>query len=201
MSEQLIIAISREFGSGGHEIAERLSEIFKLPLYDYNLLREISTEKNLEFSKLEKYDELPKSKIFSRNVRGHSNSPEENIAKLQFKYLKKKAREGQSFVIVGRCAETVLKEYTGMIPIFILADMDYKVNRTKKLYQISESKAKALIARTDKKRRDYHNYHCTEKWGDASIYDICINSGRLGVDKTVEVLANYIKERMNWSSH
>ena len=110
MSKQVIISIGREFGSGGHEIAQHLADRFSLPLYDYNLLREIAQEKNVSASNLEQYDEVPK-KGFSKTVRGFNNSPQLNIAYMQFDFLKKKAAEGESFVVVGRCSEEVLKEY------------------------------------------------------------------------------------------
>ena len=78
MSKQVIISIGREFGSGGHEIAQHLADRFSLPLYDYNLLREIAQEKNVSASNLEQYDEVPK-KGFSKTVRGFNNSPQLNI--------------------------------------------------------------------------------------------------------------------------
>ena len=195
MSKQLIISLSREFGSGGHLIAEKLAERFELPLYDKNLLREIAGERDLNPQKLEKYDEVPRYKFFSRTVNGHSSSPEENIANLQFDFLRKKAKQGDSFVIVGRCAETVLKEFECMVPIFILADKDVKLKRIMELHNLTENEAKAMIHRENRKRKDYHNYYSEVKWGDSRNYDLSINSGRLGIDRTVDLLEQYIKER------
>ncbi len=195
MSKQLIISLSREFGSGGHLIAEKLAERFELPLYDKNLLREIAGERDLNPQKLEKYDEVPRYKFFSRTVNGHSSSPEENIANLQFDFLRKKAKQGDSFVIVGRCAETVLKEFECMVPIFILADKDVKLKRIMELHNLTENEAKVMIHRENRKRKDYHNYYSEVKWGDSRNYDLSINSGRLGIDRTVDLLEQYIKER------
>lgn len=197
MSEQVIISIGREYGSGGHEIAEKLSERLGLDMYDVNLLREIAAAKNLDASLLEKYDEVPKKRFISRNVRGYSNSPEENIANIQFEYLQKKAKEGKSFVVVGRCSEAILKEYKGLITMFILADRDKKIERLERIRNMSKSEAEAAMHRHDKKRKEYHNYYCTGKWGDSRNYDISINSSKLGIDKTVDYLESYIKERMN----
>lgn len=197
MSEQLIISISREYGSGGHVVASRLAEAFQLPLYDYNLLCKIADEKNLDHGKLKKYDESPKNKWFSRNVRGYSNSPEENIANLQFDYLREQAESGKSFVVLGRCSETVLQDYSCMIPIFILADMDYKIEHTMNSKGISREEAAQLVRQYNKKRKDYHNYHCTVKWGDSRHYDLCVNSGRLGLDQTTDFLIDYIKMRLD----
>lgn len=79
--KQMIISVGREFGSGGHVIAEKLAKEFGLPLYDHNLLREIAGEKDFDAQLLEKYDEVPKNRLISRTVKGYSNSPSENIAK------------------------------------------------------------------------------------------------------------------------
>lgn len=197
MSEQLIISVSREYGSGGHIIAAKLAEEFHLPLYDYNLLSKIASERNLDHGRLKKYDESPKNKLFSRNVRGYSNSPEEIIANLQFDFLREEAESGKSFVVLGRCAEAVLQDYSCMIPIFILADDEYKIERTMHSKNISREEAELLVIRHNKKRRDYHNYHCTVKWGDSRHYDISINSGKLGLDKTTDLLTDYIKTKLD----
>lgn len=196
MSEQLIISVGREFGSGGHVIAEALAKRFSLDLYDINILREIAVERNIDVSNLSKYDEVPKKRFISRNVRGYSNSPEENIANLQFEYLQKKAKGGKSFVVVGRCSEAILKEFKGLVSIFILADKECKVNRVKEIRNISAAEAEAVMQRHDKKRKEYHNYYCTGKWGDSRNYDISINSSRLGIEKTTDYLESYIRERM-----
>lgn len=197
MSEkQVIISIGREFGSGGHEIAVKLSERLNLPLYDYNILHEISVEKNVNQKNLEQYDEIPKSTIFSRRVRGYSNSPEENIAKMQFDYLRKKATEGKSYIVVGRCSETILKGHEGLITVFILGDMEVKIERISKIHNISKVEAENMIYHQDKKRKNYHNYYCQGKWGDSRNYDFSINSSKLGIDITVDVLEDYIKRRI-----
>lgn len=197
MSKQLIITISREFGSGGHIIAETLAQRFKLPLYDSNILKEIALAKDVDHSELEKYDEVPRNRLFSKTRRGYSSSPEENIANLQFKYLREKAESGESFVVVGRCSETILKGYPGMISIFVLGDKEAKLERIKKLNNISSFDADIILNRQDKNRKSYHNYYCSVKWGDSRNYDISINSTRLGIEKTADFLENYIKERMN----
>lgn len=196
---QLIISVGREFGSGGHVIAEMLSRKFGIPLYDDNLITEIAEKTGLSSDMIEKYNERPKHKIISRTVRDYSNSIEENIAKMQFDILKKKAAEGESFVVVGRCSETVLKEYPALVSLFILADKDAKIERIMKLRDVSRQKAEALIDKSDRKRKSYHNYYCSLHWGDSRLYDLSINSSRLGIDKTADFLEQYIKERINAS--
>lgn len=195
MEKQLIISVGREFGSGGHEIAEKLAKHYGIQLLDHNLLDEIAAERSVDVKHLKGLDEKHKNPFASRTVRGYSSSPEENLYFLQFDYLQKKAADGESFVIVGRCSETILKGCDGLISFFILADKEQKVERIKRKYQLTEGSAKKMIREKDMKRRRYHNGFCKEKWGDSKNYDISINSSRLGIDGTVEALIDYIDKR------
>lgn len=196
MDKQIIISVGREYGSGGHEIAEKLAERFDLPLYDYNLLHEIAVEKNANAKELAKYDELPRSRFLTRTVRGYSNSLQENVAKMQFDYLKKKAARGDSFVIVGRCSEMVLMGCEGLITFFILGDMEKKVERIARIHQISKSEAEKRIYYYNAKRKEYHNYFCSVKWGDSRNYELSVNSSKLGIEATTNLLERYIRERI-----
>lgn len=192
MNKQLIISIGREFGSCGHNIANILAEKFGLEIYDKNILGEIANEKNVAASSLEKYDEKPRNYFFTRSVRGHSNSMEENLANMEFDFLRKKASEGKSFIVVGRCAEHVLKDCPAMVSIFILGDMDQKIKHIMELYNVKAHEAENIIYREDRKRKYYHNSFCKGKWGDSRNYDISINSSKLGEKETAEVLYDYI---------
>ena len=193
---QIIISVGREFGSGGRYIAEQLSKRFDIPLYDRHLITEIAQKTGMTEEQVNKYNEAPKIKILSRTVNGYSNSIEDNIAEMQFDIIDKKAKDGESFVVVGRCSETKLKEYPALVSLFILGDMDKKIERVKGIYELDDEDAKKFIAKKDKKRKRYHNYHCQGKWGDSRLYDISVNSSKLGVDKTVDFLEEYIKSRI-----
>lgn len=193
--EQLIISVGREFGSGGRVIAEALAERFGIPIYDRHLITEIADKTGLTPEQIEKYNENPKKKIISRRVRGYSNSIEDNIAEMQFNFLKEKSDSGESFVVVGRCSETKLKYNPALVSLFILADMDAKIKRVMEIYELSKEDAEDFIRKKDKKRKRYHNYHCSGHWGDSRLYDLCINSSRLGIEKTVDYLESYIRAR------
>lgn len=195
MGEQLVISISREFGSGGHEIAAKLAERLDLVFYDRSMLDEIAAGMNADAAELHKYDEKPTNRLLSRRVGNHTNSYEEIIAQFQFDYIRKKAESGESFVVVGRCSETVLKDYDCLMSVFVTGDKEQKIQRVMERYDISESDAYSKMRRHDKSRKQYHNKYSDLKWGDARYYDMCINSSPLGVDKTVNVLENYVKER------
>ncbi len=195
MDKQLIIAVGREFGSRGHVVAAKLAERYGLPVYDRNLLSEVAADRNLDSRDLEEFDESKRNKLMSRSVRGFNSSAAHNVAYLQFDYLKKMAKEGKSFVIVGRCAETVLRDYEGMISIFILGDLEDKLNYIMDRHELSLKEAEALRSEKDRKRKHYHNSYCTGKWGDSRNYEISINVSKLGINGTVDVLAQYIDAR------
>ena len=193
---QIIISVGREFGSGGRVIAEKVSERFNLPLYDRHLITEIAEKMGMTFEAVEKYNETPKNVFVSRRVKGYSNSIEDNIAEMQFNVMEEKAKSGESFVVVGRCSETKLKKYPGLISFFILGDMDKKIERVMDVYGLDEDDATRFILKKDKKRKRYHNYHCQGKWGDSRLYDFSINSSKLGIDETVDIIEGYIRARI-----
>ena len=196
MEKQLIITVGREFGSGGHVIAEALAKRFSIPLYDDNLLQVIAEQKNVDHDELKKYDEVPKNIFLHRSINGHRSSPEEHIAEMQFSLMKTMAESGKSFIVVGRCAEHVLKGHPHLISIFVLGDYECKRARIASLHNISSEEAEKMIRYKDKKRKTYHNFYCSGKWGDSRNYDLSVNSSRLGIDMTVDMLEQYIKARM-----
>lgn len=194
---QLIISVGREFGSGGRVIAEALAERFNIPIYDRHLITEIANKTGMTPEEIEKLNEAPNSRLISRRVRGFSNSIEDNIAEMQFDFIRKKAESGESFVVVGRCSESKLRDFSGLVSLFILGDMDAKIKRVMELYEMNEHDAKSFIEKKDKKRKRYHNYHIRMHWGDSRLYDLSINSSRLGIEKTIDVLESYIRQRIS----
>ena len=197
MEKQIIISIGREYGSAGHEIGRKLAAKLEIPFYDRNLLDEFADQKDVDADVLAKYDEKPRRFFFSRtvSVRGQSvnNSPAQNVADIQFALLKGKAYDDDSFVICGRCADQVLKEFPAHFSVFVTADYDAKVKRVMEKRNMSEKEAKKTIEKHDKTRRAYHDYFAKTKWGQAGSYDLCVNSTVLGIDGTVDMLADYAK--------
>lgn len=193
---QLIISVGREFGSGGRVIAEALAKRFNIPIYDRHLITEIADKTGMSPEEIEKLNEAPNSRLISRRVRGFSNSIEDNVAEMQFDFIRKKAESGESFVVVGRCSETKLKEFKGLVSLFILGDTDAKIKRVMDVYEMDEHDAKNFIEKKDKKRKRYHNYHVGMHWGDSRLYDLSINSTRLGIEGTIDYLEKYIRARM-----
>lgn len=193
MGRQLIISVGREFGSGGHIVAANLAKHFGLPLLDSNILADIAKEKNTSEDFLRKYDESARNLFFSRTVNGFSNSPEEVVAQMQFDYIKSKADAGESFVVIGRCSDYILRENPGLVRVFILGDEEAKVKRVMERENLSEDKARGLMEQSDKRRKYFHNTHSDNKWGDSRSYDITVNSSKLGLEETSELIVKYIE--------
>ena len=194
--ENLIITIGREFGSGGHIIGERLAEYYDIPLYDRDLLKMVSEENDIDYEEIEEYEEKPVNVFLSRTVHGFSSSLQDAIAHLEFDFIQEHADLGESFVVVGRCAEEALKDYDNAIKIFVLGDYDAKVRQIMWQFSLSKEDAEDLIRDTDKKRKSYHNHFCETKWGDSRNYDISINSSRFGIEGTADFLKTYIDLRL-----
>ncbi len=195
---QFIISVGREYGSGGHEIATILSERFNVPLYDRNMLDQLAARNGIDADSLHQHEEM-KRRGLVRTVREHSSSMQDSVAQLQFRFIREKAESGESFVVVGRCAENVLRDNPALISIFVRGDEKTKAERISRLYKLTILEAKAKMFRHDKKRKAYHNYYSKMKWGDSRGYDICINSSLMGVEETAELLyqmiSTYLKNK------
>ncbi|MBP5325426.1 MAG: cytidylate kinase-like family protein [Pseudobutyrivibrio sp.] len=190
---QFIISVGREYGSGGHQIASILSERFNIPMYDRNMLDQMAEKNGIDSEELHKHEEM-KHQGLHRTVRGHSSSVQDTIAQLQFDFIREKAASGESFVVVGRCAENVLRDNPALISIFVRGDEAAKTERICRLYKLNKLEAKAKMFRHDKKRKAYHNYYSKMKWGDSRGYDFCVNSSLMGVEATAEALYKMISE-------
>lgn len=197
MAQQMIISISREYGSSGHEIAEMLANKLDMPLYDRNIFQEIAKEKGILTEDMEKYDEKPKNPLFVRKLGEHTNSMEEHIANMQFDYLKEKAEAGESFIVVGRCAEAVLSQYRGLVTVFITADENEKLTHIMTKFGVGELEAREKMFRHDKKRKQYHANYSNMTWGDIHSYDLCINSTSLGLEKCVDIIADFAAAKLS----
>ena len=193
MGNQIIISISREYGSEGRTIAEQIVKDMGLLFYDRNMLDEIAKEKGFDPAAFAGVDEKPRNKLLSRRVKGYSNVTEDNLAQMQFEFLRKKAASGESFVVLGRCSETILKEYDSLVSIFVTGNKDRKLKHVMEKFSLSETAAAAKIAKHDAYRRRYHNHYSDFKWGDSRNYDVCINSSRIGVEGTAKLLEEFVE--------
>ena len=194
MGKQIIISIGREFGSGGHEIAERLAKHYNIPLYGKEIFDHIEENGSISADVAQFFDEKPVNPIFYPVSLDGSYLPlEQTVANHIFDFIRTKGeKEKESFVIVGRCAEYVLRDNPNMVSIFVLGDKEAKKQRVMEKYGLDEKAALNRMKKEDKMRKTYHNFYADGKWGDSRSYDICVNSATLGIDKTVESLIHYI---------
>lgn len=197
--KQIIIAIGREFGSGGHLVAKKLAGHYNIPLYSKELLDEVAKDGRYSKEVLERFDEKPMNFAFIPVPAGGTTiSLEQDIAIRQFNFIRKKANEEkESFVIVGRCAEEILSDNPNMISAFILGDKDTKTKRVMEREGVDEKTALNMMKKMDKMRKVYHNFYCESKWGDSRTYDICIKIGKVDVDTATDMIIKYIDSRDN----
>ncbi len=199
-----IITIGRQFGSGGHEIGEKLAQHYGIKYFDKELLSRAAQESGFCEEMLRNHDERPTNSFlynlvmdtytFGYNSSSFVDMPiSHKVFMAQFDTIKKIAEE-EPCVIVGRCADYALQEFKNCLNIFIYADEESKLKRIMAKYDISEDKAKDMMIKKDKQRQSYYNYYSTKKWGRADSYDLCINSGVLGTDGTVKLICQYIED-------
>ncbi len=199
-----VITIGRQFGSGGHEIGRRLAEHFGIQCYDKELLSRAAKESGFCEEMIKNHDERPTNSFlynlvmdtysFGYNASSFVDMPiSHKVFLAQFDTIKKVASE-EPCVIVGRCADYALSEMKNCLHIFIYSDEEHKTARIMEQLGVSENKAKDMMVKKDKQRQSYYNYYSTKKWGRADSYDLCINSGVLGVEGTVNLIVQYIED-------
>lgn len=200
-----IITIGRQYGSAGHEIGCRLAEELGIKLYDKEMLKRAAKESGLCEELFETHDEKPTNSFLYSLVMdtyslgfssgGYADMPiNHKVFLAQFDAIQKIADEGPC-ILVGRCADYALENYKNVVNVFIYADLEQRIRRIARLYNLTDAKAKDIIVKADKKRASYYNYYTNKDWGNAKGYDLCLNSGKLGVDGTVEVIKSYVATR------
>lgn len=202
MDERTVITIGREFGSGGHEIGSKLAERLGIKCYDKELLELAAKQSGLCEELFASQDEKPTNSFLYSLVMdtyslGYTNSYVDmpinhKVFLAQFDAIKKLA-EKESCVIVGRCADYALEDDPFAVSVFIKAGMDNRIKRIKRIYELNDSKAADLIQKTDKRRASYYNYYSSKKWGEAKSYDLCIDSGVVGIDGAIDMILKFIE--------
>ncbi len=202
-----IITVSREFGSGGREIGKLLADKLGIPFYDKELLELSAKNSGICEELFVKHDESYTNSFLYSLVMGTYPvtadgrlNPEmplnHRIFLAQFETIRKLAEQGPC-VIVGRCADYVLKADDNVINFFITGNMAQKKRRILDRYDIEKNKVEDFIRKTDKRRANYYNYYTDMKWGEAKNYDLCINSSKTGVEGAVELMEAYIRLKEN----
>ena len=201
-----VITIGRQFGSGGHDIGKLLAEKLGYTFYDKKLVEMAAKKINLSDETVKHIDEKATSSLLYSLVSGSysvrsMNGPlyyemplNDKLFIAQSDVIKDIARN-EDCVIVGRCADYVLDETEdiNLINVFIYAPLEERINRISRIYELNEKQAKDNILKSDKQRKIYYSYYSNRDWGRMSNYDICVNSGKIGIEKTADMIADYIR--------
>lgn len=198
--EGTYITIGRQFGSGGREIGKKVAQALGIPYYDKELLAVAAKESGLSHQFLQAYDERPTNSFFYSLVMGQQNllvgaqnvTVEQLAAKAQREAVQSVADKG-SCVIVGRCADYILRDRNGLFRVFICADGEKRIERVCRRDGLNEKEAEEKLRRMDKTRATYYGFHTDRKWGAAETYDLCINSSRKGTDAAADLILSFIK--------
>ena len=200
----MVITIGRQYGSGGREIGRKLASKLEIPYYDKELLSEAAKDSGICEELFENHDEKPtRSYLFSlvTGIQPHgtvATSPldmplNHRIFLAQFDTIRRIAGEGPC-VVVGRCADYVLRDQKNVLRVFLKADMEHRKARALER-GADPMKVEDFVRKQDKQRAAYYNYYATTNWGDINNYDLSVDTGLLGYDGTVELLMSYIKIR------
>ena len=190
--KHIVITIAREYGSGGRYVGRLIADKLGIKLYDQEFVSNIAKETGLS----EKYIQENEQKrnildvINSGYYSGLNNADELFIKEAE---LIKKVANRESCVIIGRCSDFILKDRKDVVNIFIYSEMEEKIKRATKIYGLKKEKVTKEIERIDKLRANHYKYYTGNSWGDKTNYDICLNSDKLGVDKTADIICNMIQ--------
>lgn len=207
MEKNVVITIARQYGSGGKTIAAMLAKELGINCYSREILRMASEDSGINEKLFGMSDEKMKHagwfRLLNRPYSGELLPPEssdfvsdDNLFNYQAKVIKELA-DKESCVIIGRCADYVLKDYENVVSVFVHADKEFCLARAMERHSMSEKDMQKFIEKTDKYRGDYYKYYTGHNWADARNYDLCLDSGKLGFEKCVEEIRAYLNIRFD----
>lgn len=201
--EKKIITISRQYGSGGRYVGQKLSEKLGIPCYDEKLIDMVAKESGFAQDFVAEKGErmtgsllfnIASSLSFANNVFSTNNGVtlQDEIYFTQNRIIKELADKGPC-VIVGRCADYILREREDCLNVFIFADNESKIERAEKYFNITREEAPAVLKKKDKARANHYKYYTDQEWGMASNYDLCLNSGLIGIEGCVKAIQQVLE--------
>lgn len=197
-----IITISRQYGSGGRKVGKLLAEKYNMRFFDKELLEEAAKKSGISKELFLMHDEKPTgSFLFSLvsdgyfvgypSMNSYSDMPlSQRVFLAQFDTIRNIA-DKEPCVIVGRCADYALADYDNVLNVFIMSDMETRVNNIAKDLDVPIYKARDIVVKTDKRRASYYNYYTNKKWGSCESYHISLDSGKIGIEGCVDVIMRY----------
>lgn len=191
-----IITISREYGAGGGEIGRDLATELGFEYYDKAIILKVAREASIDVELADKWDEMvPANFGFAQSLFDFYNRPlSEKLFDAQSKVIKRLGEQGNC-VIVGRNANTILREYDHSLHVFLHANRKWRIRRMQeKVEDMSPDKLAEQVESIDKRRRKYCSYYTNTEFGSANYYDVCLDTGRLGIDNCVQILLAMARE-------
>lgn len=199
-----IITISRQYGSGGREIGKKLAEAWNIPFYDNELITLAAKQSGFAEEAFETAETRANSSLlysiargmttFGSSDVGFSNlSLDDKIYLAQAEVIRKVASEGPC-VIVGRCADYVLRKLNNVVNVFVYADLAFRAERSVRIDGLSHERIEEAVLKRDKQRANYYNFHTGERWGRIENYSLCINSSHVGIDNAVKIIKEYVED-------
>jgi len=204
----MVITIGREFGSGGKYIGERLAEELNFKLYDKELLAKVAEESGMDLETLEEMDEKQEQSFWysfamsfyaQDSLETQTEIPSNEKLFIEQAKIIEDLAEKEDCIIIGRCSNVILRNKPNVINIFVYSsELDFKVQRKMK-YGNFETELDVIkaIERVDKERENYYNYFTKENWGDRRFYDLMIDTSKVGVEKTITLIKEYLKLKTN----
>ena len=198
--ESFIITIARGYGSGGKNIAMGLAKTLGIKYYDRELIRLASDQHGINEALFNLADEIHSASPFAKKYTSSEiESPDSdsflsqnNLFNMQADIIKRLADSGKSCIIVGRCAHHILRDYPNVVKVFIHADLDHCIENVKEYNGVDDAEARALIARIDRERAQYHRHFTKMEWNDARNYDICLNTSKVSVEQCIDIIVSYL---------
>lgn len=192
----VIITINREYGSGGHQVGEKLAQQLGFEFYDRNIIELAVGEGNMTEAYINRneqklnnpllYDLMAQYYLISEE-----ETPEDKLYEVEKNIIKKAADVGNC-VIVGRCSDYILRDYKNCINVFLYANEEYKVQQIRERENLSYDKALKHVRKINKQRFLHYKYYTGQLWGYSKNYNICINTGKTGIEKTVQLIQTYL---------
>ena len=191
----MIITIGRQHGSNGYLVAQRLADKLSIHCYSKEIIERTARDSHFSADVIRSYDEKHVSSIFVSGSHlfgsGESYQLDRQIAEAQFEAIRNLADEGDA-VFIGRCADYVLRKRSDLVRVFITADLPSRIQALMERGDVTEEQAKKIIKDEDKNRASYYRYYTDQTWGDANLYDLCLNEGRVGIDGAVQTIQSYL---------
>lgn len=201
MTENAIICISRECGSGGRDLGDRIGEMLGIPVYGKELISKVAKKSDMSEEYVKNHEENPSYSHILGVPIGHPAlgvqydgiMTPEKLFLVQTEVIKEIAREEKSCVFVGRCADIILQGRENLYSFFVHAPREYRIERIMETENLSRREAKKKVKQIDWERSSYHDYYTGIKWGHPSNYDLVINMAKSGIDRAAGAIIEYIK--------